>query len=153
MGRESLFEFCGNVPLLDRRNHRRLAGFFQDVLSFRGEEEFDEIHCVLPILGRSRHGGRIPNCVAQIDAGREADDIQFILGGDGRRVIYHPALAFPSLTARIVSGTELGFERFTTALSMIFWVNSGFPSSAAAFLRNSMLRFVARSFSPVTRTT
>jgi hypothetical protein len=105
MGRESLFEFCGNVPLLDRRNHGRLGGFFQDVLSFRGEEEFYEIHCVLPILGRSRHGGRIPDCVAQIDTGRETDDIQFIQGGDGRRVIHHPGVGLAFFDSRIVSGT------------------------------------------------
>jgi hypothetical protein len=48
---------------VDRRNHRRLAGFFQDVLAFGGEQEFDELlHRILRILGRARHGGRVLDC-------------------------------------------------------------------------------------------
>jgi hypothetical protein len=54
-----LFEFCRDVSFADRWNHRRLAGFFQDVLTFGGEQEFYELHRVFPILCRSRHRGRI----------------------------------------------------------------------------------------------
>lgn len=54
MTQESLFDFCGNVPLADRRDHRRLAGLFQDILTFRGEEKFDERHRVLLVLRRTR---------------------------------------------------------------------------------------------------
>jgi hypothetical protein len=65
-------------------------------LSFHGEEKFDERHRVLLVLRRSRHGGRIADRVAEINAGREADDVQVVPGRDRRRVIDYAGVGLPS---------------------------------------------------------
>ena len=63
-----------------------------------------------------------------------------------------PALARPSRTAATTSGTPVGFAGSTGARSTIACASSGLPSCAAARLTNSIVRSVARSFSPVMRT-
>src|SRR5437588_6609794 len=57
--RGSLIELCGNGAFANCRHHRWLAGFLQDVLCFRGEQEPDELRRFFHVLGHPRDDSRI----------------------------------------------------------------------------------------------